>query len=63
MRYVVFGAGAVGGVIGARLALAGTATTLVARGDHLAALQERGLVLETADGRHPVPVGAVGSAA
>ena len=35
--YVVYGAGAVGGVIGGHLALAGHETTLVARGEHLTA--------------------------
>ncbi len=37
MRYVISGAGAVGGVIGGRLALAGFDVVLVARGPHLAA--------------------------
>jgi 2-dehydropantoate 2-reductase len=32
MRWVVYGAGAVGGVVGGHLHLAGLATTLVARG-------------------------------
>lgn len=47
MRYVVYGAGAVGGVIGAHLHLAGLPTTLVARGAHLEAVRRDGLVLET----------------
>jgi len=63
MRYVIFGAGAVGGVIGARLGLAGIATTLVARGEHLAAIREHGLVLETAAGRQVVDLQAARSAA
>ena len=62
MRYIVYGAGAVGGVIGARLQLAGLDTTLVARGAHLEAIQRDGLVLETAEGRRTVGVTAVGSA-
>ncbi|RKN28423.1 ketopantoate reductase family protein [Micromonospora musae] len=45
MRYVIIGAGAVGGTIGARLATAGQDVTLVARGAHLTALRERGLTL------------------
>ena len=57
MRYVVYGAGAVGGVIGGHLHLAGLDTTLVARGDHLAAIRRDGLLLDIADGpitaRHP----------
>ncbi len=40
MRFVVYGAGAVGGVVGARLALAGADVALVARGEHLAAIRE-----------------------
>ena len=61
MRYVVVGAGAVGGVIGARLALGGVDVTLVARGAHLEAIRAGGLVLETPVGRdvaHPVTVGS-----
>lgn len=63
MRYVVYGAGAVGGVIGAHLHLAGLDVTLVARGTHLAAIRRDGLVLDRAEGREPVPVPAVGGAA
>ena len=44
-RYIILGAGAVGGAIGARLALAGRGVVLVARGDHLAAILEHGLRL------------------
>lgn len=63
MRYVVYGAGAVGGVIGARLHLAGLPTTLIARGEHLRRIREVGLVLDTADGRRPVPVPGTDTAA
>ena len=46
-RICVFGAGAIGGYIGARLAHAGEAeVSLVARGAHLAAMQRSGLVLK-----------------
>jgi 2-dehydropantoate 2-reductase len=45
------GAGAVGGFFGGLLSRAGHAVTFVARGAHLAALRERGLVLETPQGR------------
>ena len=54
MRFVIYGAGAIGGVIGAHLALSGADTTLVARGEHLRAMREHGLVLDTADGRQSV---------
>ncbi|MGC4804430.1 ketopantoate reductase family protein [Micromonospora sp. DT233] len=50
MRYVIIGAGAVGGTIGVRLGQAGLAVTLVARGAHLAAIRERGLTLHAPDG-------------
>jgi 2-dehydropantoate 2-reductase len=63
VRHVVYGAGAVGGVIGGHLHLAGVDVTLVARGTHLAAIRRDGLVLDRAEGRGPVPVPAVASAA
>lgn len=47
VRYVIIGAGAVGGTIGVLLADAGHDVTLVARGAHLDALRERGLTLRT----------------
>jgi 2-dehydropantoate 2-reductase len=45
MRICVFGAGAIGSLIGGRLALAGAEVSLVGRGAHLEAIRERGLVL------------------
>ena len=48
-RYIIIGAGAVGGAIGGRLAKAGRSVVLVARGDHLRALRETGLRLRTPD--------------
>jgi 2-dehydropantoate 2-reductase len=50
MRYVVYGAGAIGGAIGGRLHQAGHDVVLIARGPHLAALQKRGLTLQAPDG-------------
>jgi 2-dehydropantoate 2-reductase len=50
MRIVVMGAGGVGGFFGAKLALAGNDVTFIARGRHLAALRERGLVVTSASG-------------
>ncbi len=46
MRITVFGAGAIGATVGAGLAEAGAEVSLVARGAHLAALGERGLMLK-----------------
>jgi 2-dehydropantoate 2-reductase len=50
MRYVVVGAGAVGGTVGARLADAGHDVVLVARGAHASAMREHGLRLATPAG-------------
>jgi 2-dehydropantoate 2-reductase len=47
MRIVVVGAGGVGGYFGTRLAAAGHDVTFVARGRHLAAIQEHGLVVRS----------------
>ena len=47
MRVLVMGAGGVGGYYGGLLARAGHDVTFVARGAHLAALQERGLEVRT----------------
>ena len=49
MRYVVVGAGAIGGTIGACLSLAGREVVLVARGDHGAAIRADGLLLRRPD--------------
>ena len=43
----VFGAGAIGGLLAARLEMAGTPVSVVARGPHLAAMQANGLALES----------------
>jgi len=63
MRYVVYGAGAVGGVIGGHLDLAGHETTLVARGEHLERIRRSGLRLDTGSGRHVVEAPATDTAA
>jgi 2-dehydropantoate 2-reductase len=43
----VFGAGAIGGFLAARLEQAGTPVSIVARGAHLEAVQRDGLVLQS----------------
>lgn len=48
MRFVVYGAGAVGGVVGARLAQHGHDVVLLARGEQYEALRARGIRLESA---------------
>src|SRR5437016_14352307 len=45
MKLCIFGAGAVGGHIAAKLAAAGNDVSVVARGPHLAAMRERGIKL------------------
>jgi 2-dehydropantoate 2-reductase len=62
-RYVIVGAGAIGGGIGARLVQAGLPTVLIARGEHLAAMQRNGLRLRTPREDVTSPVTAVGSIA
>jgi 2-dehydropantoate 2-reductase len=60
MRYIVIGAGGVGGTIGGRLAQAGHEVVLVARGPHLDALRAQGgLRLATPDGTSVIGVPAV----
>ena len=50
MRIAVMGSGGVGGYFGARFALAGFDVRFVARGAHLAAIRENGLLVESALG-------------
>ncbi len=47
MRILVMGSGGVGGYFGGRLAAAGNDVTFVARGSHLAAMRENGLLLDS----------------
>ena len=58
-RYVVVGAGAIGGTVGGVLARAGVPTVLVARGRHAEILAAEGLTLRTPDGTFHTPVTAV----
>lgn len=58
-RYIIVGAGAIGGGIGGRLAQAGHRVVLVARGDHLAAMQDHGLRLRSPEADETVSVTAV----
>ena len=50
MKICIFGAGAIGGHVGALLSRAGLDVTLIARGPHLAAMKQHGLTLVTGDG-------------
>jgi 2-dehydropantoate 2-reductase len=58
MRFVVLGAGAIGGAVGARLFQKGYDVTLVARGEHGRALGS-GLVLEAPDETETLPIPVV----
>jgi 2-dehydropantoate 2-reductase len=50
MKIAIIGAGAIGGLVGAKLALAGHEVTFIVRGRNLEAIRERGMRLVTADG-------------
>jgi 2-dehydropantoate 2-reductase len=45
MKICIFGAGAIGGLLGAKLARAGEDVILIARGPHLAVIREQGLTV------------------
>src|SRR5258708_25144396 len=65
MKFLIAGAGAVGGSLGACLARAAYDVTLFARGPHLRAMQERGLRIISADGDfevHPRVIGDLAQA-
>jgi 2-dehydropantoate 2-reductase len=51
VRIAIVGCGAIGGYVGAKLALAGEAVTVMARGATLAAVREHGITLHLNDGR------------
>jgi len=46
MRFIIFGAGAIGGVVGAKLHQSGFDVALIARGAHYEAIRKNGLTLE-----------------
>jgi 2-dehydropantoate 2-reductase len=54
MRFVVHGAGAIGGVVGGRLHAAGYDVVLIARGAHARAMRERGLRIVSPEGEQTV---------
>lgn len=62
-RICVYGAGAIGAHLAARLAVAGAEVSVIARGAHLAAMRARGITLRTAEGDQTFPVQAAESAA
>lgn len=58
MKICIFGAGAIGGYMGVKLAQVGADVSLVARGPHLEAMQKNGLRLIEEDSDITVPVKA-----
>jgi 2-dehydropantoate 2-reductase len=60
MRYIVHGAGAIGATIGARLFERGIDIVLIARGEHLRAIQCSGLTVQSPAGSVTLQVPAVG---
>ena len=54
MKVAIIGCGAIGGYVGAKLALAGERVTFIARGANLEAVQRRGVRLILADGTEQV---------
>jgi 2-dehydropantoate 2-reductase len=62
-RFIIYGAGAIGGVIGGHLALAGTDVVLIGRPEHMNAVRRDGLRLIRPTGPRTVKVGAVTSPA
>jgi 2-dehydropantoate 2-reductase len=59
MRHVIYGAGAIGGVLGARLHQAGHDVALISRGAHFQAIRDNGLRLQWADGDETLKIPAV----
>lgn len=60
MRFILYGAGGVGGTIGAELFRAGEDVILIARGAHLDAIQKNGLRYETPHYQETLAIKAVG---
>jgi len=63
VRYVVYGVGAVGGVVAGHLHRTGHDVTMVARGDHLTAIRARGLTLDTYEATYAVDAPVTDTAA
>jgi 2-dehydropantoate 2-reductase len=59
MRFIIYGAGGIGGTIGARLFQQGFEVALIARGEHGRILQHRGLRLLAPDGDFTLPIPTV----
>ena len=60
MRYIIYGAGGIGGAIGGRLFHGGQEVVLICRGEQLTAIQRQGLTLKTPTDTLQLPIRAVG---
>jgi 2-dehydropantoate 2-reductase len=60
MRFIIYGAGGIGGTIGARLFQHGHEVILIARGEHLKAIQERGLIFKSPHETVTLPIPCFG---
>ena len=56
MRFIVYGAGAIGGLAGALMAESGADVVLIARGAHGEAMKQKGLTIRSAEGPRNVKV-------
>lgn len=63
LRYIIIGAGAIGGAVGGRLTQYGHRCVLAGRGEHLAAMQAEGLRVRSPEGDLTLEVTAVGGPA
>jgi 2-dehydropantoate 2-reductase len=59
MRAIIYGAGAIGGVVGGHLALTGTEVVLIGRPGHVNAINQHGLGFVTPTGTHTLQLPAV----
>ena len=59
MKILIVGAGAVGGYFGGLLARSGEDVTFLARGEHLKAIQEKGLYIKSINGDFNIKINAV----
>ncbi|MBA3029822.1 MAG: ketopantoate reductase family protein [Desulfobacteraceae bacterium] len=60
MRHIIYGAGSIGGTIGARLYQHNHEVLLIARGNHLKAIQKNGLVFRTPKETTTLPIPCAG---
>ena len=60
MRFVIYGAGGIGGVIGARLFEHGYDVALIARGAHREAIEANGLRIESLEGAQTLSIPVAG---